>query len=104
MAALTFRKRLRAYLKARGDVPPTPEWYDGLSRSRKVLGTVVVAVVGAVAVLPFVALYFMAPPLPAWGHVVAVVVLFSASYLAGTFLGGPVADHLLGTPREVPAQ
>jgi hypothetical protein len=104
MTALTFRQRMRAYLKARGDVPATPEWYDGLSRPWKVLGTLVVGIVGVVATLPFVALYFMAPSLPIWGHVVAAVVLFSAAYLAGTFLGGPVADHLLGVPREVPEQ
>jgi hypothetical protein len=101
---LTFRERVRIYLKARGDVPPTPEWYDGLSRPWKVLGALVVAIVGVVATLPFVALYFMAPSLPIWGHVVAAVVLFAAAHLFGTFLGAPVADHLLGVPREVPAQ
>lgn len=104
MTALTFRQRVQAYLKARGDVPPTPEWYDGLSRGRKVLGAVVVGIVGTLVTLPFAVLYSMAPPLPVWVHVVAAVVMFAVAHLAGTFLGGPAADHLLGIPREVPAQ
>lgn len=97
---VTLRDRIRQYWRLGGEYPETPEWFDP-PRWTKWLGTAIVAVTGAVASLPFVAVVaWTAPHLPGWATVMQSLALVGLSMALAHYLGGPLADHLLGVPRE----
>jgi len=99
---LTLRDRIRQYWRLGGEYPETPEWFDPPTWV-KWLGTVIVAVTGAVAALPFaVVVQLTAPYVPSAVTVVQALALVAIAYALAHYLGAPLADHLLGIPREVP--
>jgi len=98
---LTLRDRIRQYWRLGGDYPETPEWFDPPTWT-KWLGTLIVAVTGAISSLPFATVVLLsAPYIPTWATALGGLCLVGLSMALSHYLGGPVADHVLGIPREV---
>ena len=100
----TLRQRFHDYRRADG-FPETPESFE-CSRRRKIAGSVIVATTGFVCSAPFAWGLLLAAKGGAIPYPIAAVVGLSLYFVAGAFskhVGGPVADHVLGIPREVNA-
>lgn len=97
---VTLRERIRAYWRAGGEHPGTPEWFDPPTWLKWV-GTAIVALTGAIASLPVaVGVLLTAPHLPGWATVIQSLALVGVSMALAHYLGGPLADHVLGVPME----
>jgi len=97
----TLRQRFQYYWRADSEFPETPEGFN-CSRVRKIAGSVIVAVTGFVLAAPFgwALLQAAGDVIPgALASVLALSLYFIASWFS-KYVGGPVADHLLGIPRE----
>jgi len=98
--SLTLRDRLREYWDLRGDYPETPEWYDPPEWVR-LAGMAIVALTGFVASAPAgAAVLAIAQFLPRWAALLLGLVLLPTAMKAGHYLGAPLADHVLGVPRQ----
>lgn len=97
----TLRQRFRHYRQADG-FPETPEDYDP-PRWVQLVGPALVAVVGLSVVLPIVvpAVVWIRPFVPTHVTIAMMASTFFAGMLSGKYIGAPVADHILGVPREV---
>jgi len=95
-----LRQRMREY-RAADEYPQTPDDYD-VPRWKQLAGTAIVAVVGFVTAAPFgLALLALnqVHPHPVWWFALLGLTLVATKI--GDWVGAPVADHVLGIPREV---
>jgi|GEM_PF-5598537 len=99
----TLRERMRQYRQLR-DHPTTPDSYE-CSEWRKLAGAGIVIGTGFVLSAPFGVALLAATGSLIPSHVAPVLgfVLFPISMTFAKYVGGPVADHTLGIPREVSA-
>lgn len=99
----SLRHRFHEYRSTEDDFPGTPDDFE-CSRTRAAAGAVIAAGTGFVCAAPFGWVLLAAADsgvLPYW---LAALVGLSLYFVAGTFVkyvGGPLADHVLGIPREV---
>jgi hypothetical protein len=99
----TLRQRFRDYRATESDYPDTPEDFE-VSRRRAIAGAVLAGGTGFVCAAPFGWALLMAANSGLIPHSVAAVVGLGIYFIAGRFVkyvGGPLADHVLGIPREV---
>ena len=95
----TLRQRFRDYWKADG-FPETPELYDA-PRLVPEIGAGIVLVTGFALTAPVgLALLAVAPLIGKKVAIVLGLVLLPLSQQTAKYVGGPVADHVLGIPRE----
>lgn len=91
--------RVLHYHKNRG-IPDTAGSNE-MGEPRRLLGTAIVFLTGLVVVVPLtlgvVRLLEGSSTILTWGVVLLTPV---AGFLAGMYIGGPVADHILGISRE----
>ena len=98
----TIRERMAGY-RRHGDIPPTAPEYTRPSIVVRLFGAALVGIVGsACALVLSIPLYALAVAgiIPmVLAYVLALPFLW-ISYASGLYIGGPVADHVLGIPRE----
>lgn len=95
----TLRQRFRDYWHA-DDYPETPEWYDP-PRFIPEIGAAIVLSTGFVLTAPVgLGLLAVAPLIGKKVALVLGLVLLPLSQRTAKYVGGPVADHMLGIPRE----
>lgn len=99
----TLRERMRQYRRLR-DYPTTPDSYE-CSELRKLAGAGIVMGTGFVLSAPFgwALLAAAGSLIPVPVAAVLGFALFPISTTLAKYVGGPVADHALGIPREVSA-
>ena len=100
----TLRQRFDDYRRA-DDFPETPESFE-CSRRRQVAGVFIVIATGFVCSTPFAVGLLLTARSGVIPYPVAAVVGLGLYFVSGKiskYVGAPLADHVLGIPREVNA-